>query len=104
VSDPAAGYDLAPLLGVAALGLAIALAPLAWFWSQRRHAAPAARLRALALLVLFLCFDLVLLGAFTRSATPALAVPTGPAATATRARSAPARTSPRRRRPCPPVR
>jgi len=78
VSDPAAGYDLAPLLGVAALGLAIALAPLAWFWSQRRHAAPAARLRALALLVLFLCFDLVLLGAFTRLSDSGLGCPDWP--------------------------
>jgi len=78
VSDPAAGYDLAPLLGVAALGLAIALAPLAWFWSRRRHAAPAARLRALALLVLFLCFDLVLLGAFTRLSDSGLGCPDWP--------------------------
>jgi cytochrome c oxidase assembly protein subunit 15 len=78
VSAPAAGYDLAPLLGVAALGLAIALAPLAWFWSRRRHAAPAARLRALALLVLFLCFDLVLLGAFTRLSDSGLGCPDWP--------------------------
>ena len=78
MSDPAAGYDLAPLLGVAALGLAIALAPLAWFWSQRRHAAPAARLRALALLTLFLCFDLVLLGAFTRLSDSGLGCPDWP--------------------------
>ncbi|HEY5321362.1 MAG TPA: COX15/CtaA family protein [Caldimonas sp.] len=78
MSDPAAGYDLAPLLGVAALGLAIALAPLAWFWSRRRHAAPAARLRALALLVLFLCFDLVLLGAFTRLSDSGLGCPDWP--------------------------
>ena len=78
MSDPAGGYDLAPLLGVAALGLAIALAPLAWFWSQRRHAAPAARLRALALLTLFLCFDLVLLGAFTRLSDSGLGCPDWP--------------------------
>ena len=78
MSAPAAGYDLAPLLGVAALGLAIALAPLAWFWSRRRHAAPAARLRALALLVLFLCFDLVLLGAFTRLSDSGLGCPDWP--------------------------
>ena len=78
MSAPAAGYDLAPLLGVAALGLAIALAPLAWFWSKRRHAAPAARLRALALLVLFLCFDLVLLGAFTRLSDSGLGCPDWP--------------------------
>jgi cytochrome c oxidase assembly protein subunit 15 len=78
VNDPAAGYDLAPLLGVAALGLALALAPLAWFWSRRRHAAPAARLRAFALLVLFLTFDLVLLGAFTRLSDSGLGCPDWP--------------------------
>ena len=78
MSDPAAGYDLAPLIGVAALGLAIALAPLAWFWSRRRHAAPADQLRALALLTLFLCFDLVLLGAFTRLSDSGLGCPDWP--------------------------
>ena len=72
------GYDLTPLLGVAALGLALALAPLVWFWAQRRHAAPAARLRALALLTLFLCFDLVLLGAFTRLSDSGLGCPDWP--------------------------
>ena len=78
MSDPAAGVDLAPLLGVAGLGLALALAPLAWFWRRRRHAAPAARLRALALLTLFLCFDLVLLGAFTRLSDSGLGCPDWP--------------------------
>ena len=78
MSDPASGYDLAPLLGVAALGLALALAPLAWFWSRRRGAVPAARLRAFALLVLFLTFDLVLLGAFTRLSDSGLGCPDWP--------------------------
>ncbi|MCE9659521.1 MAG: COX15/CtaA family protein [Burkholderiales bacterium] len=74
----ATGYDLAPLLGVAALGLALALGPLAWFWTQRRHAAPGPRLRALALLTLFLSFDLVLLGAFTRLSDSGLGCPDWP--------------------------
>lgn len=78
MSDPAAGYDLAPLLGVAALGLALALAPLAWFWRQRRHAPASTRLRAFALLVLFLTFDLVLLGAFTRLSDSGLGCPDWP--------------------------
>ncbi len=75
-SPPA--YDLAPLLAVAAVGLALALGPLAWFWLHRRHAAPSARLRALALLVLFLSFDLVLLGAFTRLSDSGLGCPDWP--------------------------
>jgi cytochrome c oxidase assembly protein subunit 15 len=78
MNDPAAGFDLAPLLGVAGLGLAVALAPLLWFWSRRRHGAPAARLRALAFLTLFLCFDLVLLGAFTRLSDSGLGCPDWP--------------------------
>ena len=71
-------YDLAPLLAVAAVGVAVALAPLAWFWSRRRHAPPAARLRAFALLTLFLTFDLVLLGAFTRLSDSGLGCPDWP--------------------------
>ena len=72
------GFDLAPIFGVAALGLALAAAPLAWFWSTRAMRAPAARLRALALLTLFLCFDLVLLGAFTRLSDSGLGCPDWP--------------------------
>ena len=75
-SPPA--YDLAPLFAVAAVGLALALGPLAWFWLRRRHAAPSARLRAFALLVLFLSFDLVLLGAFTRLSDSGLGCPDWP--------------------------
>jgi heme a synthase len=78
MSASASGYDLAPLLGVAALGLALALGPLVWFWAKRRHAAPGPRLRALALLTLFLCFDLVLLGAFTRLSDSGLGCPDWP--------------------------
>ncbi len=76
VGPPA--YDLAPLLAVAGVGLALALGPLAWFWLRRRHAAPAARLRGFALLVLFLSFDLVLLGAFTRLSDSGLGCPDWP--------------------------
>ena len=71
-------YDLAPLLGIAVVGLALAVVPLVWFWTQRRHAAPPARLRALALLTLFLSFDLVLLGAFTRLSDSGLGCPDWP--------------------------
>ena len=78
MNDAPLAYDLAPLLGVAAFGLLLAIGPLAWFWAQRRHAAPAARLRAFALLTLFLCFDLVLLGAFTRLSDSGLGCPDWP--------------------------
>jgi cytochrome c oxidase assembly protein subunit 15 len=75
-SPPA--YDLAPLFAVAAVGLALAIGPLAWFWLRRRRAAPSARLRAFALLVLFLSFDLVLFGAFTRLSDSGLGCPDWP--------------------------
>ena len=74
----APAYDLSPLLGIALVGLALAFGPLVWFWSRRRHAAPAKRLRALALLTLFLCFDLILLGAFTRLSDSGLGCPDWP--------------------------
>ena len=71
-------YDLSPLLAIAAAGLVLALLPLAWFWFKRRSETPAARLRALALLALFLSFDLVLLGAFTRLSDSGLGCPDWP--------------------------
>ena len=75
-SQPA--YDLAPLLGIAAVGLVLAIGPLLWFWARRRAAAPAMRLRAFALLTLFLSFDLVLIGAFTRLSDSGLGCPDWP--------------------------
>jgi heme a synthase len=70
--------DLAPLLRMVLLGLLLALAPLAWVWWRHRAGAPAARLRALTLLTLFLSFDLVLFGAFTRLSDSGLGCPDWP--------------------------
>ena len=78
MSGTVPAYDLAPLLGIAAAGLALALGPLLWFWARWRHATPPARLRALAVLTLFLSFDLVLLGAFTRLSDSGLGCPDWP--------------------------
>ena len=71
-------YDLAPLLGVLAVGTLIALVPLAWVWRRRHGDAQALRLQAFAWLVLFLCFDLVMLGAFTRLSDSGLGCPDWP--------------------------
>lgn len=71
-----AAYDLSPLLRMALLGALLALAPLAWI--ALRHRGPAARLRALTVLTLFLCFDLVLFGAFTRLTDSGLGCPDWP--------------------------
>jgi len=69
---------MAPVLRVALTGLALAIGPLAWVWVRHRGAAPAGRLRALTLLTLFLTFDLVLFGAFTRLTDSGLGCPDWP--------------------------
>ena len=71
-------YNLAPALRLALLGIAIAAGPLAWVWLRNRQAAPAQRLAALTLLTLFLTFDLVLFGAFTRLTDSGLGCPDWP--------------------------
>jgi len=73
-----ASVDLAPLLGVLAVGAALALVPLAWFWRRRRGDGAALRLQAFAWFVLALTFDLVLLGAFTRLSDSGLGCPDWP--------------------------
>ena len=71
-------YDLAPLARVALAGAVLATAPLAWVWLRHRGAAPGARLRALTWLTLFLTFDLVLFGAYTRLSDSGLGCPDWP--------------------------
>jgi len=78
MSAAVATVDLAPLLGVLAVGTGVALVPLAWFWRRARGDAPALRLQAFAWFVLFLTFDLVLLGAFTRLSDSGLGCPDWP--------------------------
>jgi cytochrome c oxidase assembly protein subunit 15 len=71
-------YDLAPLLGVLAVGTLLALVPIAWLWRRHEGEAPARRLQAFAWLVFFLAFDLVLFGAFTRLSDSGLGCPDWP--------------------------
>ena len=73
-----APYDFAPLLRLALFGMVLASAPLAWVWLRHRGANAAQRQRALTLLVLFLSFDLVLFGAFTRLTDSGLGCPDWP--------------------------
>lgn len=69
---------LLPLGQVAAIGGAVALGPLIWWRQRSRAASPAGRLRALTLLTLFLTFDLIVFGAFTRLTDSGLGCPDWP--------------------------
>jgi cytochrome c oxidase assembly protein subunit 15 len=70
--------DLSPVLQLLLLGTVLGIGPLAWVWLRHRASAPAVRLRALTLLTLFLTFDLVLFGAFTRLTDSGLGCPDWP--------------------------
>ncbi len=71
-------YDLSPLARMMAAGVLLALGPLVWVaWRNRRgNRTPA--LHALTLLTLFITFDLVLFGAFTRLSDSGLGCPDWP--------------------------
>ncbi|GKT21803.1 COX15/CtaA family protein [Acidovorax sp. SUPP3334] len=71
-------YDLAPLARMVLLGAVIALGPLAWVWLRNRGSSRVRRLQALTVLTLFLTFDLVLFGAFTRLTDSGLGCPDWP--------------------------
>ncbi|MFT3719372.1 COX15/CtaA family protein [Pseudorhodoferax sp.] len=73
-----AAYDWTPVARMMLMGVVIALGPLAWVLLRHRGAAPAQRRRALTLLTLFLTFDLVLFGAFTRLTDSGLGCPDWP--------------------------
>ena len=60
------------------MGLAVALGPLAWIWVRNKNAPIARRLRVLTLFTLFLTFDLVIFGAFTRLTDSGLGCPDWP--------------------------
>ena len=74
--------NLAPILRVMLLGLSVAIGPLAWWWLQHKSANTQGqrikRLQALTAFTLFLTFDLVLFGAFTRLTDSGLGCPDWP--------------------------
>jgi cytochrome c oxidase assembly protein subunit 15 len=71
-------YDFSPALRLMLMGLVVALGPLAWVWLRSRNAPLSHRLRMLTLVTLFLTFDLVLFGAFTRLTDSGLGCPDWP--------------------------
>lgn len=73
-----APYDLAPVASLLMLAAALAAVLWAlWWWHQRRPAQEQG-LHALAVLILFLAFDLVVFGAFTRLTDSGLGCPDWP--------------------------
>jgi cytochrome c oxidase assembly protein subunit 15 len=78
-------YDWQAITGLALIALALASVVLmvAWWRGSLRHRNPAQRHAALAALALFLCFDLVVFGAFTRLSDSGLGCPDWPGCYAT---------------------
>jgi cytochrome c oxidase assembly protein subunit 15 len=76
--DTPALVNWEPIVRLALLGLALAAGPLVWVWARHRGATPKRRLQALTLLTLFLTFDLILFGAFTRLTDSGLGCPDWP--------------------------
>ena len=70
--------DLAPLLPLMGLALVVALLPLSWWWLRQRRSDPRTRIVALTALTLFLTFDLIAFGAFTRLTDSGLGCPDWP--------------------------
>jgi heme a synthase len=78
--------NLTPILKVMLLGLTVASGPLAWWWLQHKSADNRSqsqglrikRLQALTAFTLFLTFDLVIFGAFTRLTDSGLGCPDWP--------------------------
>ena len=73
-----APYDLAPLLAIVLFGALLALGPFAWVTWRHRGQRADTRMQALTVLTLFLTFDLVLFGAFTRLTDSGLGCPDWP--------------------------
>ena len=71
-------YNLEPIFELMGVGLIVAALPLGWWLWQQRRATPSGRLKALTLITLFLTFDLVLFGAFTRLTDSGLGCPDWP--------------------------
>ena len=70
--------DTVAFVRLALLALVIALLPLSWIWLRQRGADARARLAALTAITLFLTFDLVVFGSFTRLSDSGLGCPDWP--------------------------
>lgn len=77
-SSTQALVDFAPTARLALLALSLATLPLAWWWLRQRGADPQVRLASLTALTLFLTFDLIVFGSFTRLSDSGLGCPDWP--------------------------
>lgn len=71
-------YNLSPLAHLLIVGAMLAALPLSWVWLRARGAGTHKRLALLTTMTLFLTFDLVLFGAFTRLTDSGLGCPDWP--------------------------
>ena len=70
--------DFAPILRLLLLAAVLSLLPLGWLWLRQPRADAGQRLAALTALVMFLTFDLIVFGAFTRLSDSGLGCPDWP--------------------------
>ena len=70
--------DFSPTLRLALLALVVATLPLSWVWLRQRGRDTSARIAALTAVTLFLTFDLIVFGAFTRLTDSGLGCPDWP--------------------------
>jgi len=71
-------YDLSPTLRLMLIGALLASVPLLMVYLRTRRSSPLTRAHTLTLLTLFITFDLVLFGAFTRLTDSGLGCPDWP--------------------------
>ena len=74
----AALYDLSPAVRLLLIGALLASGPLLMVYLRTRRASPMGRVHALTVVTLFLTFDLVLFGSFTRLTDSGLGCPDWP--------------------------
>lgn len=71
-------YDFSPVLRMLIMGVLVASGPLLWVYLRNRRSQRLGMLHALTLVTLFLTFDLVMFGAFTRLTDSGLGCPDWP--------------------------
>lgn len=71
-------YNFSPALHLLITGALVALLPMSWVWLRNPQASTTRRVQALTVITLFITFDLVLFGAFTRLTDSGLGCPDWP--------------------------